>query len=373
MHWLNAICAPFGSRSSASRSGDHWLSRHPNPGKKNWHSPSRTIDAAIGTPRSAAETSNAIGPSPAVGHDARHVHVRRERGLPDRSLRRGGEREHVDQTRSPILILARRTEVLGRRFERRLDVVGRPRRGGLERQRDRAGGERSRHRRAAVHDVAVPGVRVRGIDRDARRDDVGLHVTGERLSASAREVGEIDTVRVVLGAGRRRPLRGRADGDRVGGGARRRDAVRRVAGVPGGHHDDLPVGDGGVRGQTERVGAVGRERGAETHRDDVDVGIRRAPVDAGDDPALVARALTVQHLAGPQSRSRGHAPEPRGLRTSDPVADGDRGHVRAVPVIVVGRRLAGRRSPTRRSTSNRAARARGRRRCRGCRRSRRHR
>ena len=68
-------------------------------------------------------------------------------------------------------------------------------------------------------------------------------------------------------------------------------------------------------------------------------GVRGTPLDPRDDPALVAGPLGVQHLPGEESRGRGDTPEPRGERASDAVADGDRGDMGPVAVVVVRRRL----------------------------------
>lgn len=144
MHWLKAMRTPLGSRSSASRSGDHWLSRHPNPGKKELAS---TVEDDRHSDRHAqirGRDVERMGPPATVGHDAGDVRVLRERGLQRLPLRLGGECEHVDQARSPIRVLPGRPEILGRRLQGRLYPRRRPGWSNLERQGDRAGGERRR-------------------------------------------------------------------------------------------------------------------------------------------------------------------------------------------------------------------------------------
>ena len=133
-----------------------------SPGSSSWHThPPRTRS----TPRSGPPDRR---PRDRMRTSTRHRRARlptRGRAVGTRSLRPvlglGGEREHVEQPRTPILILPGRTEVLRRRLEGALDLVGRPPGGRFESQRDRTGGERRRHRRATVHDSRSPCSRSR--------------------------------------------------------------------------------------------------------------------------------------------------------------------------------------------------------------------
>ena len=168
----------------------------------------------------------------------------------------------------------------------------------------------------------------------------GFWIGRERGAAPAGERGEVDPVRMVLRAGRRRPRRGRADRDHVGGGARRRHRVGRVARVPRGGHDDLAARHRVVRRDAERVGAVGGELRAEAHRDHVDLGGVGAPFDRIDDARLAAGSLRVEDLADPQVGRGGDAAEAGGARAADAVAHRDRRDVRPVPVVVERRRGA---------------------------------
>ena len=204
MHWLSEICAPLGSRSSASRSGDQEGSRHLNPGKENAlpAQDDRGGDRDVQIARIQVER---VGPVAPVGHDAVDVDVRRERRLGRLTLGLGREREHVDQP-GPNPGLSHRPEVLRGRLERGLRLARRPGRRGLQREGERSGGERGRQRGSAVDDVAGRRGEVRGVDRDPGAWMSGFRVAGERVAAAAREVRQEHAVGVVRGARCRRPV-----------------------------------------------------------------------------------------------------------------------------------------------------------------------